>query len=58
MLLPCGFTPTYDFVLWRVLNRDGMNKLSQQSISISFILWVTCLGFISVFVTQGFRTVN
>jgi hypothetical protein len=43
-LLPCGFTPTDDFVLQRVLNRDGMNMFSQLSISVCFTLRVTCLG--------------
>jgi hypothetical protein len=41
--LPCGFTPTGEFVLRQLLNRDRMNKLSQLSVSISFTLWVTCL---------------
>jgi hypothetical protein len=30
-------------VLRQLLNRDGMNKLSQLSVSVSFTLWVTCL---------------
>jgi hypothetical protein len=34
-VLPCGFTPTGEFVLRQLLNRDGMNKLSQLSISVS-----------------------
>jgi hypothetical protein len=42
-MLPCGFTPTDEFMLWQLLNRDGMNKLSQLSISVSFALRVTCL---------------
>jgi hypothetical protein len=58
VLLPCGFTPTDDFMLRRVLNRDGMNKLSQHSISVSFALRATCLGSVSIYVAQGFRTVN
>jgi hypothetical protein len=41
--LPCGFTPTCEFVLRQLPNRDGMNKLSQLSVSVSFILRVTCL---------------
>jgi hypothetical protein len=41
--LPCGFTPTGEFVLRQLLNRGGMNKLSQLSVSVSFILRVTCL---------------
>jgi hypothetical protein len=41
--LLCGFTPTGDFVLWQLFNHDGMNKLSQLSISVSFTLRVTCL---------------
>jgi hypothetical protein len=32
-----------EFVLRQLLNRDGMNKLSQLSISVSFALRVTCL---------------
>jgi hypothetical protein len=28
VLLPYGFTLTDYFVLWRMLNYDGMNKLS------------------------------
>jgi hypothetical protein len=35
-VLPCGFTPTDEFVLWQLLNHDGMNKLSQLSVSVSF----------------------
>jgi hypothetical protein len=42
-MLPCGFTPTDEFMLWQLLNRDRMNKLSQLSISVSFALRVTCL---------------
>jgi hypothetical protein len=30
-------------MLRQLLNRDGMNKLSQLSVSISFTFWVTCL---------------
>jgi hypothetical protein len=41
--LPYGFTPTGKFVLRQLLNRDGMNKLSQLSISVSFTLRVACL---------------
>jgi hypothetical protein len=41
--LPCGFTPTGEFVLRQLLNRDGMNKLSQLSVSVSFTLRTTCL---------------
>jgi hypothetical protein len=41
--LLCGFTPTGEFVLRQLLNRCGMNKLSQLSVSISFILRVICL---------------
>jgi hypothetical protein len=40
--LPCGFTPTGEFVLRQLLNHDGINKLSQLSVSVSFTLWVTC----------------
>jgi hypothetical protein len=42
-VLPCGFTPTSEFVLRQLLNRDGMNKLSQLSVLVSFTLRVTCL---------------
>jgi hypothetical protein len=41
--LPREFTPTGEFVLRQLLNRDGMNKLSQLSVCVSFTLWVTCL---------------
>jgi hypothetical protein len=41
--LPCGFAPTCEFVLRKLLNRDGMNKLSQLGVSVSFTLRVTCL---------------
>jgi hypothetical protein len=37
------FTHTYEFVLRQLLNHDGMNKLSQLSVSISFTLQVKCL---------------
>jgi hypothetical protein len=30
-------------MLQQLLNRDGMNKLYQLSVSVSFTLWVTCL---------------
>jgi hypothetical protein len=40
--LLCGFTPTDEFLLWQLLNRDGMNKLSQLSIFVNFTLQVTC----------------
>jgi hypothetical protein len=42
--LSCRFTPTGEFVLRRLLNLDGMNKLSQFSVSLSFTLLVTCLN--------------
>jgi hypothetical protein len=38
-----GFTPTDEFVLRQHLNKDGMNKLFQLSVSVSFTLRVTCL---------------
>jgi hypothetical protein len=41
--LLCGFTPTDEFVLRQLLNHDGMNKLSQLSVSVRFTLRVTCL---------------
>jgi hypothetical protein len=41
--LLCGFSPTCEFVLRQLLNRDGMNKLSQLSVSVSFTLQVTYL---------------
>jgi hypothetical protein len=31
-------------MLWQLLNHDGMNKLSQLSISVSFTLRVTCMN--------------
>jgi hypothetical protein len=34
--------PTGEFVLRQLLNRDGMNKLFQLSVSVSFTLQVTC----------------
>jgi hypothetical protein len=58
MLLPSGFTPADGFVLRRVLNRDGMNKLSQLSNSVSFTVQATYLGYVPVHVAQGFNTVN
>jgi hypothetical protein len=42
-VLPCGFTPTDEFVLRQLLNHDRINKLSQLSVSVSFTLRVTCL---------------
>jgi hypothetical protein len=42
-MLPCGFIPTGEFVLQQLLNHDGMNKLSQLSVSVNFTLQVTCL---------------
>jgi hypothetical protein len=42
-VLPCEFTPTSEFMLRQLLNHDGMNKLSQLSISISFTIRVTYL---------------
>jgi hypothetical protein len=41
--LLCRFTPTGEFVLWQLLNRSGMNKLSQLSVSVSFTLRMTHL---------------
>jgi hypothetical protein len=41
-----------------MLNHDGVNKLSQLSISVSFTLWVTCLGSVPIYVVQTFRIVN
>jgi hypothetical protein len=41
--LPCEFTPTGEFVLRQLLNRDRMNKLSQLSVPVSFTLRVTYL---------------
>jgi hypothetical protein len=57
---PCshaGSLPTNEFVLWQLLNHNGMSKLSQLSVSISFTLRVICLDPFS-YVTQGFHTVN
>jgi hypothetical protein len=42
-MLPCGFTPTCEFVLRQLINRVGMNKLFQLNVSVSFTLRVTCL---------------
>jgi hypothetical protein len=42
-LLPCGFTPTGEFVLRQLFNHDGMERLSELSVSVSFTLQVTCL---------------
>jgi hypothetical protein len=55
---PLWFTPTDDFMPRRVLNRDGMNKLSQLSTSVNLTFWVICLGYVSVYVDQCFRTIN
>jgi hypothetical protein len=41
--LSCEFTPTGEFVLRQLLNRGGMNKFSQLTVSTSFTLRVTCL---------------
>jgi hypothetical protein len=49
--LPCGFTPIDEFVLQQLLNHDGLNKLSQLSVSVSFTLQVICLRFVPVYVT-------
>jgi hypothetical protein len=40
--LPLLRAPTSEFMLRQLLNRDGMNKLSQLSVSVSFTLRVTC----------------
>jgi hypothetical protein len=42
-VLPCGFTPTDEFMLRQLLNHDGMNKLFQLCVSVYFTLRVTCL---------------
>jgi hypothetical protein len=42
-VLLCGFTPTGEFVLGQLLNHDGMKKLSQLSVSVSFTLRLTFL---------------
>jgi hypothetical protein len=41
--LPCGFTPIGEFVLRQLLNHNGMDKLSQLSVSVSFTFRMTCL---------------
>jgi hypothetical protein len=41
--LLCVFNPTGESVLWQLLNRGGMNNLSQLSVSVSFTLQVICL---------------
>jgi hypothetical protein len=46
-VLPCWFTPRDEFVLRQLLNHDGMNKLSQLSVCVSFTLRVTCLDHFS-----------
>jgi hypothetical protein len=46
-MLPCEFTPTDEFMLRQLLNQDGMIKLSQLSVSVSFTLRVTCLDLFS-----------
>jgi hypothetical protein len=51
-VLPCGFTPTYEFELQQLLNHDGMNKLSQLSVSISLTLWVICLDLFPYMLTK------
>jgi hypothetical protein len=43
---------TDDFVLRRVLNHDGINKLFQLSISVSFTIQTICLGYVPVYVAQ------
>jgi hypothetical protein len=53
MLLPYGFTPADDFMLQYVLNHDGMNKLTQLSISISFTLWATCFEYVPIYVLRA-----
>jgi hypothetical protein len=45
--LPCRLTPTGEFVLRQLLNRDEMNKLSQLSVYVSFTIRVTCLDSFS-----------
>jgi hypothetical protein len=42
-VLPCGFTPTDEFMLRQLLNHDGMNKLFQLCVSVCFTLQVTWL---------------
>jgi hypothetical protein len=42
--LLCGFTPADEFVLRQLLNRNRIYKLSQLSISVSFVIQVTCLN--------------
>jgi hypothetical protein len=45
--LLCGFSPKGEFVLQQLLNHDGMNKLPQLSVSVSFALRVTCMDLFS-----------
>jgi hypothetical protein len=52
MLLPSGFTPADDFVLWCVLNHDGMNMLSQLSIFVGFTLREKYLRSAPIYVAQ------
>jgi hypothetical protein len=48
------FTPTYEFVLRQLLNRDRMNKLSQLNVSVSFTLRVTCLDLFPYMLLEVF----
>jgi hypothetical protein len=52
--LSCGFTPTGEFVLRQLLNRDGMNKLFQLSVSVCSTLRVICLDPFSYMLPKVF----
>jgi hypothetical protein len=56
--LPCGFTPIGEFIFRQLLNRDGMNKLFQLSVSISFTHSSDMSGSVPVYVAQCFHTFN
>jgi hypothetical protein len=45
-------------VLRQLLNRDGMNKLSQLSVSVSFTLRGGMSGSVPIYVARGFHTFN
>jgi hypothetical protein len=57
-LLSYELTPSNDSVLRHVVNNGGMNKLSQLSNYVSFIIWAICLGSTPVYIAQGFCTIN
>jgi hypothetical protein len=52
VLLLFEFTPTYDFMLQHMLNRDEVNKPSQLSISVRFTLRVTYLRYVPIYIAR------